>query len=786
MKKSPPIDHNARSEELGAKLEAALASMTDAVFISDAAGRFVNFNEAFATFCRFANKAESLRTFDEYPGIIEMFMPDGQSAPLNMWPVQRALRGETGRDLEYRLRRKDTGETWIGSHSIAPIRDKEGVITGSVVVARDITERKLEEEKIVRLNTELKVANLALKESEELFHTYVEQAADPIVLHDFTGRILEVNRQACLTLGYTREELLSLRVFDIETDYDLTKAQAVWSKMEPGSTYTGQSHNRRKDGSLIPVEVRLGCIERNGIRLFLVLIRDISERKQQEASYERLAKAVEHAAETIMITDPQGVILYVNPAFEKITGYTSKEAIGQNPRVLKSGKHDDGFYRKMWETLKRGETWSGHLVNRHKDGSFYDEEASISPVRDGNGTVVNYVAVKRDVTQELKAEAQVRQMQRTESIGTLASGIAHDLNNALAPILLALEILADRATDNTDRELLETMRQSAQHGADLVKQVLSYSRGVKGERVALSLITLWKAMGNIIRDTFPKNIILNMVSAPDLWKVDGDATQLNQVFTNLCVNARDAMPEGGMMEISMQNIVLDDVYAGMNPASKEGAYVIVQVKDTGVGIPKEIQERIFDPFFTTKEAGKGTGMGLATVMSIVKSHGGFVTHSSEEGKGSTFKVYLPASTSRQKSQETAVGQTELPRAHGETILLVDDEERVREVAKMVLARAGYRVMTAANGAEALALYAQHREKIALVLTDMAMPVMDGNATISALRAMNPGVKIIASSGLIDDHSMTSAGKPGAVHFIPKPYTAETMLKVLAEALKEKT
>jgi len=511
---------------------------------------------------------------------------------------------------------------------------------------------------------------------------------------------------------------------------------------------------------------------------------DITQRKAADASHERLAKAVEHAAETIVITDAQGVIVYANPAFEETTGYTCEEALGLNPRILKSGKHDAEFYRKMWSVIKRGETWRGHLVNRRKDGTLYDEEATISPVRDPGGMVVNYVAVKRDVTQELKVESQVRQMQKMEGIGTLASGIAHDLNNVLAPILLALELLDSYVTDRDGRDLIETMRQSAQHGANLVKQVLSFARGAKLELAALDLVTLWKEMESIIRDTFPKNIILNLQYSPDLYAVEGDSTQLRQVFMNLCVNARDAMPKGGMLDISMKNVALDDIYAGMNPNAKAGTYVVIQVSDKGGGIPRNIQEKIFDPFFTTKEPGKGTGMGLATVMSIVKSHGGFINLYSEEGNGSSFNVYLPSMLSPKESGETEVEQGKPHRGHGETVLLVDDEEKVLSVAKMVLEKAGYRVITATNGAEALALYVQHGGRIDIVLTDMAMPVMDGRATILAIKAMNPEAKIIASSGLISDVDSASIKKLGAMKLIPKPYTAETMLRALTEVLKE--
>ena len=288
----------------------------------------------------------------------------------------------------------------------------------------------------------------------------------------------------------------------------------------------------------------------------------------------------------------------------------------------------------------------------------------------------------------------------------------------------------------------------------------------------------------IIRDTFPKNIHFSFAPSRDLWTVTGDPTQLHQVFTNLCVNARDAMPDGGTLSVTMGNAVLDDVYAGMNPDSKPGAYVMVKVMDTGTGIPPKIAERIFEPFFTTKEIGKGTGMGLSTTMAIVKSHGGFITVYSEMGKGTTFKVYLPANTTSKAAETTHTKQAPIPHGNGELVLVVDDEKHIRSIAQKTLERFGYRVLLAANGAEAVALYAQNREEIAIVLTDMAMPVMDGASTLVALRAMNPHVKAVASSGLTVNGENTQAFGAGFKHFIPKPYTAEAMLNILAEALRE--
>jgi PAS domain S-box-containing protein len=390
--------------------------------------------------------------------------------------------------------------------------------------------------------------------------------------------------------------------------------------------------------------------------------------------------------------------------------------------------------------------------------------------------------IVRDITERKKLENQLLRMQRMESIGTLAGGIAHDLNNVLAPLMFAIDLLRDKITDAEGQKLLQMLETNVQRAASLVKQVLTFGRGIQGERVPVSPIHLVREIGKMIHETFPKSITFESHAAPDLWTVTGDATQLHQVLLNLCVNARDAMPHGGKLSIELANVVLDENYTGMNLEAKPGPYVAIKVADTGTGIPQEIQDKIFDPFFTTKELGKGTGLGLSTVLGIVKSHDGFVHCYSEVGKGSTFKAYFPANATPAAAENAAVAQTGLPRGHDELVLVVDDEEPIRKVVQSILERFGYRVLLAANGAEALALYARHRAEIALVITDMMMPVMDGPATIVALMAMNPQVKIIGSSGQASNGGVAKAVNAGVKHFVPKPYSAEAMLRALHEVL----
>jgi signal transduction histidine kinase/CheY-like chemotaxis protein len=384
-----------------------------------------------------------------------------------------------------------------------------------------------------------------------------------------------------------------------------------------------------------------------------------------------------------------------------------------------------------------------------------------------------------DLTERKKLEQQFLRSQRMESIGTLAGGIAHDLNNILSPILMSIDILKLSATDPTAITLLETIGASAKRGADIVRQVLTFARGIDGERVEVQPRYILKELENIIRDTFPKSIRLHFSIPAETWTILGDPTQIHQILLNLSVNARDAMPNGGNLTISVENCVLDQQYAGMNIDARPGRYVLISVTDTGTGIPPAIIDKIFEPFFTTKDLNKGTGLGLSTVMAIVKSH-----DYSEPGKGATFRVYLPAmevSSEEQKKQTQSVG---VPHGNGETILVVDDEAAALSITCKTLETFGYRTFTADNGANAVAAYAEHKNEIALVLTDIMMPVMDGSATIRALKQINPAVKIIACSGLNTNDSILKASGFGVTHFLTKPYTAGTLLKTLRTALDE--
>jgi len=507
---------------------------------------------------------------------------------------------------------------------------------------------------------------------------------------------------------------------------------------------------------------------------------DITKRRLVEARLVEQAALLDQANDAIMVRDLEHNILYWNQSATRLFGWSRDEVLNQNARSLLAVEpaHYDAATHAL---LEHGE-WIGELEKRARDRRV-TVASRWTLVRDGDGQPTSVLIIDTDITGQRRAQEQAWRAQRLESVGTLAGGIAHDLNNVLAPIMMSIESLREIVTDPDAVPLLDILNESAHRGADLVRQVLSFARGVDGDRVPVSLVPLIKDLLKVLRDTFPKSIEIRLEAPEHLWYVSGDPTQLHQVFMNLCVNARDAMPDGGRLLIGLENVVLDDAYVAMNADARQGAYIKVKVVDSGTGIPREIRDRMFEPFFTTKEVGKGTGLGLSTTMAIVRSHRGFINVYSEPGLGTKFHLYLPAEVAVSETIQVESAQRRLPMGQGELVLVVDDEAAIREVARRTLERFGYRVVLATNGAEAIAVYAQQLREIALVLTDMAMPIMDGAALIVALRAINPEVRIIGSSGMASNGGIARALGAGVEEFVHKPYTAEALLTTIARALR---
>lgn len=506
----------------------------------------------------------------------------------------------------------------------------------------------------------------------------------------------------------------------------------------------------------------------------LYIFEDITARKQAEQQVREQAALLDIATDAIVLKDLSNQILLWNKSAENLYGWQSEEAIGKYADELFA--HEPlSLLREINNTVLEHGFWQGELQKTHKSGQKIIVESRWTLVRDEHQQPKSILIVDTDITQKKELEKQFLRAQRMESIGTLASGIAHDLNNVLSPILMSVQLLKAKSQDRRDRQILAIVENNAKRGANLVKQVLSFVRGIEGDRTVLQVKHLILEMKQIVEQTFPKSITVNTEIQPDLWSVCGDSTQLHQVLMNLCLNARDAMPTGGNITITAQNIVIDENYAKMHLDAKVGSYIVLKVTDTGVGISQEILDRIFEPFFTTKEFGKGTGLGLSTVMGIVKGHGGFITVSSTLGKGTKFKVFLPAVPTQTEAPSENI---EIPKGQGQWILVVDDEVAVREITATSLENHNYKVLTASDGIEAVALYAQHKEKISTAIIDIMMPNMDGTTTINTLRKMNPLLRIIAVSGLATGEQILLNNNTKRTVFLPKPYTAQELLKTL--------
>lgn len=667
-----------------------------------------------------------------------------------------------GERIAYELKRQGaSGDRYFAvRYEPTPI---EGPIAKVVVVISEITEQKQ--------------ATLAANRVVAL----VESSDDAIIGKDLNSIITHWNTGAERIFGYTAAEMVGTSILRLIPPERHPEEELIMSRIRRGEMLRHfETVRQTQSGRLIHVSVTASPIKDGQGTIIGVskVARDITHRIRTEGRFRRL---VDSNVQGVAFWNTQGEFTDANDAFLKIVGYTREDLTSGALRwnSITPDVYADLDRRALKEIRERGRCLPFEKEFRRKDGTLTPVLVSAAMFDDSPEEGFCFVV---DLTERKRLEQQVLRSQRMESIGTLAGGIAHDLNNVLSPIVMALELLRDLARDESDMELIRTLEANATRGADLVRQVLSFARGVSGQRILVDAGRLLHEMVKVIQDTFPKNIDVHHSITPGLWPVTGDPTQLHQVLLNLCVNARDAMPSGGRLSMSAQNVILDETYSGMNLDARPGAYLLIKVVDTGSGIPPEIRDRIFEPFFTTKEVGKGTGLGLATTMAIVRSHGGFIHLYSELGRGTQFQVYLPADpTTQSTGTEASPDEPKLQPGRGELILVVDDEEPIRKVVASTLERFNYRVRTAANGAEAVGVYLAHPGQIALVLTDMAMPIMDGPTMARAIHAIDPTMPIIGSSGL--HSSGTLSDEPGIIQrFVPKPYTAETLLRAIRDVL----
>lgn len=709
-----------------------------------------------------------IRHYDVFPDLPEIWQE----------VHERALRGETvSREMEM-LRCPNGEEIWL-RREIQPWVDDTGRIGGIVIFAEDVTPRKKSEEALAQSQTRLRVALEAGRIS-----TWSWDVA--------TGRI-DYDEAINRLIGRTREEILAggfdaLRGWvhpDDRAALDRAFADGVISGAEASVEY----RVIRPEGGIVWLANR-AHIERDPtgavVRMTGACV-DLTEFKQMQMalreSEARFREVVETIREVFWISDvDKKRILYVSPGYSDIWGRPAETLYASN-RAWLEAIHTDDRERILHASLTKqaAGTYDETYRVMRPDGSIRWVRDIAYPVHDADGALVRIVGCARDITERKELEEQFLRAQRLEAIGTLASGVAHDLNNILAPMFMVGPLLREKLSAQSDIDLVGIVESSAQRGANVVRQLLTFSRGIAGERGPLQLRHLVKEMTAIMNETFPREIGLVHQVPSDLWPVVGDATQLHQVLMNLCVNARDAMPDGGRLSIDARNAELGagdlEGHAGVKP----GRFVVISVSDSGHGMSDETKARIFEPFFTTKGPGKGTGLGLSTVLGIVKSHGGFVTVESRVGRGTKFHVHLPSAEGR-SDLPLPVKPSESAPGHGELVLIVDDEVNVRQAMQRVLEHNGYEVLTAANGREGLGLYLLQREKVRVVVTDLMMPEMNGVALVRALRDLSPDLPIFAATGLISGEKHSELEALRVTELLPKPYASFELLEAVARAL----
>lgn len=631
----------------------------------------------------------------------------------------------------------------------------------------------------------------ALKESEQTLTTIFDAANDGILVADAeTLRLTRGNKAICEMLGYSEEELEGVSVNDIHPPEDLPHVIAVFEKQLRGElTLARDIPVQRKDGSHFLADISSSPLLLFGRPHLLGLFRDISEQKRAEAERDRLMMAIEQSGEAIIVTDAQGNIEYVNPMFETVSGYNRKEAMGQNPRILRSGHQDESFYREMWETLVCGLTWKGRIVNKRKDGSLYTEDTTISPVFDSTNKIINYMALKRDVTEHLlvakekaNLEAQLRQVQKMDSIGQLAGGVAHDFNNMLGVILGYGEIILSELPPGAPlREDVMAIVDAGRRSAALTRQLLAFSRKQTMQPEILDLNAVVLDIESMLCRLMGEDIELEKQLKAGLFRVKADLSQIEQVIVNLVVNSRDAMPDGGKLIIATDNVTVNKAFARNHPGVQPGEHVLFSVTDTGHGMDEETASRVFEPFFTTKVLGKGTGLGLATVYGIVRQSDGTIWASSQPGMGTTFSIYLPKATEK-ASAKPVTDETPKPKqgVRGENILIVEDEKTLRDLLRVSLSKIGYTITEAADGNEAIRLIKEKGLKPDLVISDVIMPGISGSQLAQHIREIHPDTKVLYMSGYTGDTIAHHGVLDEDVHFIQKPFT----LKQLAAKVRE--
>jgi two-component system, cell cycle sensor histidine kinase and response regulator CckA len=691
---------------------------------------------------------------------------DGSKYPRESCPIYTSKHDGATRRVTNDVFWRKNGSSFRVDYVTAPIKDEQGHITGTIVTFKDITDQVAAEAR----------QSLQAEQYRLLFET---NPSPMWVFETQTLRILAVNEAAIAQYGYSRQEFLKLTLKDLRPAENASALEKSLSTAESAAHFSGRFRHVKRDGSSILVEVYSGPIIWEGKSARITTAIDLTEQQRADERLREQANMLNQARDAIVIRNfADQRVTFWSAGAERLYGCPASEAIGQpvGELIVVETQEVDTQTKIIAATGR----FHGEVKQRTKDGKEMTVEARATLIVNPDGTARSVLHINTDITEQKKLETQLLRAQRLETIGTLASGVAHDLNNILTPILVGSELLHGAVGEKSE-PLISLMEDSARRGVNIVKQVLTFARGVEGERVIIDPKHLVQEMRDIAFQTFPKSIEIKAHYPEDVWSIESDPTQLHQVLLNLSVNARDAMPNGGSITIAASNFNVDEHYASMTPGAQAGPHVVLCVSDTGIGMPRAVIDRIFDPFFTTKEVGKGTGLGLSTVLGIVKSHRGFIAVYSEIGKGTTFKIFLPAKITEQSLRKSEISPKML-NGNGELVLVVDDEPGILRVTKMILEKHNYRVLEANGAPEALAVFAEQMGSINAVLTDIMMPYMDGVMLVRAILKMKPAMKFIASTGQGEETRVPELQTLGVTNCLTKPYDTDRLLRTLRDTL----